>query len=386
MSESQYFMIPGPTQVPPSILRAGSAPMVNHRGPEYQEMFKELTTNMQAIYKTKNDLLTLTSSGTGGLEASVSNFLNVGDKVIVASIGNFGDRYYDVCKKFGIDAELMSFAWGTPIDSERIAQRLKEDVNHEIKAVLCQHNETSTGVYNDLAAVSKARGDHPALLFVDSISGLGAVPLETDAWKLDVVVAASQKALMSPPGLAFVSVSERAWQAYDNCSNSRFYFDLKSAKEFLQKWQNPFTPAVATVYSALAATRKIMEQGIDEYVAEHFLRRDIVRAGVEGMGLKCLSERHCASPVVTTILMPEGGISPSQIIKPLCEKFNIVLAGGQGKLKDTIFRIGHVGYMNTMDILVAMSGIEMAFNKAGYPVVLGSGVGVAQKYMLDNLW
>ena len=385
MSETQYFMIPGPTQVPPSILRAGSAPMVNHRGPEFCAMLAELTANLKKIYRTENDIFTFTASGSGGLEASVTNFLNPGDKVLLASIGNFGDRYRDICLRFGIDVDLLDFEWGKPVDPELIAQKLKADTDCKIKAVLCQHNETSTGVYNDIKAISEARGNHPALLFIDSVSGLGAVPLETDAWKVDVVVAASQKALMSPPGLAFMSVSPRAWEMAEKCTNKCFYFSIKSAKSFLEKWQTPFTPAVATVYSVLEATRMILEKGLDAYIAEHFLRRDLVRTGVEGLGLYCLADVSSASPAVTTICLPEN-IKPGQITAPLREKFNMVLAGGMGKLKDNTFRIGHVGFLNMMDIVVALAGVEMALQKAGYPVKLGSSVTAAQDFLLKKVW
>ncbi|MBQ9991916.1 MAG: alanine--glyoxylate aminotransferase family protein [Firmicutes bacterium] len=384
MSDFQYFMIPGPTQLPPDVLGALSAPMVNHRGPEFKEIMDKIHSNLQTIYKTKNDIITLTCSGSGALEASIVNFLNKGDKALVISIGNFGQRYFTICQKYGIDAELIDFAWGEALDPEIVLAKLAADTKHEIKAVIMQHNETSTGVYNNIKAIAEGKKDHPALTIVDAVSSLGACPLETDAWGLDIVVSASQKALMAPPGLAFISVSERAWKIAESCTNNRFYFDLLNAREFKKIGQTPFTPSVTVAYGVLAATERIVKQGIDNYVAEHFLRRDVVRAGIRGLGLQLLADDDCASPAVTTILLPEG-IKPEDIREPMRTKFNIIIAGGMGKYKDTTIRIGHIGFMNMGDILVTLACLEMVLKQNGYELELGCGVAAAQKLLMEKL-
>ncbi|MCL2816884.1 MAG: alanine--glyoxylate aminotransferase family protein [Clostridiales bacterium] len=383
MAETQYFMLPGPTQVPPRVLRAASMPMINHRGPEFKAVFTEVTALLKKVFNTENDLFIFTASGSGGMEASVSNFINPGERVLVASMGNFGSRYRDVCRKMGAEVDFVEFPWGTPVDARVIAQKLAEDKNREIKAVFCQHNETSTGVYNDLQAISLARGDHPALLIVDAVSSVGALPIKTDEWGLDVVVSASQKGLMCPPGLAYMTVNERAWQAAEKCVNACYYFSIKLAKEFLANSQTPFTPGVSTLFAQREALRMIFEQGLDEYIADHFFRRRLVRAGIEAMGLTYLAGEEWASPAVTAVHVPQG-FKPSDIVAPLREKFNIVLAGGMGKLKESTFRIGHVGYMNVMDIVVALAGVELALRRLGHPVVLGSGVAAAQELLAQG--
>ncbi len=234
-----------------------------------------------------------------------------------------------------------------------------------------------------MKALAEAKGSHPALFMVDAVSSLGACPLETDKWGIDVVISASQKALMAPPGLAFISVSEKAWQKAKQCQNNRFYFDLLSARDFKGLGQTPFTPAINVAYGVLAATRRILAKGIDNYIDEHFLRRDVLRAGIRGLGLILLTDDECASPAVTTIVLPDG-ILPPALQTPLREQFNIIIAGGMGKFKDTTIRIGHIGFMNMGDLLVTLAALEIVLNQNGYKVPLGSGVAAAQKYILAH--
>jgi aspartate aminotransferase-like enzyme len=383
MSENQYFLLPGPTQIPPRILRAGSKPMVNHRGPEFKHILTNVTENTKKIFETTNDLLILTCSGTGGLEAAVSNFINPGDKVIAASIGNFGNRFADIAKQYGAEVDHIEFTWGTAIDPQVIKERLQADTNRETKAILMQHNETSTGVYNPIQEIAAARGNHPALLLVDSVSGMATTPLKTDEWGLDVVIAGSQKAFMAPPGLAFISVSPKAWQVQATNKNGKYYFDLAAAKKFYDQGQTPFTPAIATFYSVEAALEMMLETGLDNIIKDHFFHRDIIRTGVRALGLTCVADDSCASTAVTAVYTPTG-IKSQQIVKPLKEKYNTVVAGGQGIFKDNTFRIGHLGYVNDLDLVACLAALEMVLAELGCPIKLGQGVAAAQKFIMQK--
>ena len=383
IKESDYFLLPGPTKVPSPILRAMSQPMINHRGSQFKALLKEMTKNVQKIFKTENDVLTLTASGTGGLEAAVVNFVSPGDKVIVASIGNFGERFKKICQKYRADVDFIDFGWGNAIDPAVIAKRLAEDTDHQIKAVFCQHNETSTAIVNPIQAISAARGSHPALLIVDSVSGLGAADLRMDEWQLDVVVAGSQKAFMVPPGIAFVAVNQRAWKVCEANTNSKFYFCLMEAKKALEKGETPFTPAVSLIYALDEALKMMLEKGIDQIIAEHLFHRDIVRAGLKAMGLTLCAEDAIASPAVTAVLAPPG-IDPAAIRKALLDNFSVVVAGGQGKFKETVFRIGHLGYVQPLDLLAVLAALEMTLIRLGMPLELGQGVKAAQQIILDR--
>ncbi len=382
MRGPQIFLSPGPTTVPVRVAHAEGRPMVSHRSSDFSAVFRQMTEGVQAVFRTKNDLLTLTASGTGGMEAVAANLFSAGDQVLVASVGNFGDRFRKILESFGIVVEYMEFPWGQAVDPAAIRARLEQDTEHRLKAVVLQHNETSTGVANPIAAVSAARGDHPAILVVDSISGMAAVPLETDLWNVDVVIAASQKAFMSPPGLCFVSLNERAWQLYERSTLPKYYFDFGLAKKNLAKYQTPHTPAVSLVYAVAEATAMIAEEGLDAVLAAHALRRDIVRAGVEAIGLRPLVQNvEYASPAVSCIVAPEG-IAPDAIRKIMKEKYNVHIASGMGKLKDSTFRIPHLGYMNNMDLLSALAALEMALAELGYAFPLGAGVAAAQRVMM----
>lgn len=381
MHESQYLALPGPTAIPPRVLRAMSTPMVDHRGPVFKEILYEVTENVKKIMKTKNDVLTLTCSGSGGLEAAVVNFVSPGDKVLVASIGNFGERFRDIALKYGADVEFIDFGWGNAIDPQVIKKRLDEDNNHEIKAILLQHNETSTAVVNPVKEVSEAKGNHPALLIVDSVSGLGAADLQTDAWNLDVVIAGSQKAFMAPPGIAFVSVSERAWKVAEKNTNCKYYFDLISAKKFLEKGQTPFTPSVSVVYGIHEALQMMMDKGIDNIIKEHYYHRDIMRTALRAIGLSLTAADEIASPAVTAVNTPEGA-DAAVLLKELREKYNVVVAGGQGKLQGKTFRVGHLGFVQPLDLIAVIASIEMALANQGLKIELGKGVKAAQEMIM----
>ncbi|ABZ83709.1 soluble hydrogenase, small (42 kd) subunit, putative [Heliomicrobium modesticaldum Ice1] len=383
MFEKEYLMLPGPTPVPPRLLRALSEPLINHRGPSFKRLIDEVTEGIRYAYQTKNDVLILPSSGTGGMEAAIVNFLSPGDKVLALSIGAFGDRFATIAQTYGCIVDKVDFEWGTAVDLNVVKAKLAADVNKEYKAILVTHNETSTGVCNDLKGLSEIRGDHPALILVDSVSGLGVMEVKTDEWGLDVIVTAAQKGFMIPPGVAFVSVSPRAWAAYEKSTAPKFYWDLGSAKKFLEKGQTPVTPAIPQLTGLREALQLFREKGREAVFAKQRYLRDITRAGVKALGLKLLADDAVASAAVTAVWAPEG-IEAKAINKRMREAHNVVLAGGQKKLENKIFRIGHLGYGQHLDVLATVAALEMTLKELGYPVELGAGVKAAQEVIMSR--
>lgn len=378
MEEKQLLMIPGPTPVAQAVLRACSKPMINHRGPEFAQLQDECNRGLQAAFKTENDILTLTCSGTGAMEAAVVNTLSPGDKVLCLVIGAFGDRFAQIAQTFGAEVERMDFEWGRAVDEKQVAARLKQDAKREIKAVLVTHNETSTGVTNDLAAIAAVVREHGALLLVDAVSSMVAMDLRADEWGLDVVAAASQKAFMLPPGLAFVSMSARAWEANDQARMHRYYFDLKKAKQFMDKKQTPWTPALPQMYGLKEGLRLIAQEGLENCFARHARLGCAVRAACKTMGLALFADHKHASNAVTAILAPEG-LTPKQIRGLLLDKYGVVLAGGQGKLQDTVFRIGHLGYVNETDVMTTLAALGAGLHELGLKANLGAALDAAHR-------
>lgn len=382
MKLQEYFLLPGPTDVPSNVLRTMAKPMINHRGPEFEGMMRKITERIKKVFKTEGEVFTLTSSGTGGLEAAVVNFINPGDKVLVASIGNFGERFRDIAKMYDANVEFIDFGWGNAIDPAVIEKRLAEDTAHEIKAILCQHNETSTAIVNPIEAVSAARKGHPALLIVDTVSGLGAASFDMDGWGVDVAVAGSQKAFMAPPGLAFIAANVRAMKVAEVCTNRKFYFDLLKARDMLKKGQTPYTPAISVIYAVEEALEYFNEVGVDAIVADHYKRRDLVRAGLSAMGLKLIADDAIASPAVTAVECPQG-IDPAELRNLLREKYNIIIAGGQGKFSATTFRVGHLGAVRLMDLFTVMVGLELALKELGADIPMGKAVQAMEEMVLS---
>lgn len=376
--EKQQLLLPGPTPVPPRVLRAMSEPMINHRGPEFKKILEETTAGVKKVMQTENHVFMLTASGTGAMEAAVVNFISPGDKVLAVSVGVFGDRFAKIAQTFGADVEKLSFPMGQAADPKEIGDRLRQDREGAIKAVLITHNETSTGVLNDLEAVRREMGDHPALLIVDAVSGLAAAELKTDAWGLDVVIAGSQKAFMLPPGLSFISVGAKAWTAAEQCRAPRFYWDIRSAKKYFEKGQTPFTPAVSLFYGLREALAMMAEEGMEGCLARHLLLRDMVRAGIKALGLELLADDRCASPAVTAVKAPPG-VEANLIRQIARERFNIILAGGQQTLDNKIFRIGHLGWVQPLDMIAALAAIEMTLPQVGIEVQPGAAVAAAQQ-------
>ncbi|MBI2170555.1 MAG: alanine--glyoxylate aminotransferase family protein [Chloroflexi bacterium] len=356
--------IPGPTPCPEEVLEAGAHPMINHRGPEFREMILRITDRLKKLFYTKNDLYVLTASGTGAMEAAVVNTLSPGDRVLAVSIGEFGDRFAEVARAYWADVVDLKFDPGTPADPDAIRSALKADAR--IKAVLVTHNETSTGITNDIQSIAKVvKGEFNKLLIVDAISSIGSIPCPVDDWNLDVVTSGSQKGWMAPPGLAFISMSQTAWQAQAQARMPRFYFDLAAAKRYLQRGQTPWTPAVSVFYSLDASLDLIDKEGMESVFTRHALIAKKCREGVKSLGLKLLADERFASNTVTAVRVPEG-VKAADIISRMNTEENTVLASGQGKLDGKIFRVGHLGYCSEGDIQGVVDGLKRVLPKVGY--------------------
>lgn len=355
--------VPGPTPCPPEVLKAMAWPMVNHRGPEFHQMLSDVTADLKKIFQTRNDVLLLTGSGTGGLEAAAVNMLSPGDKVLSVSIGVFGDRFAGIAKQFGADVISLKVEWGKAADPDALKKALKE--NPGVKAVFLTHNETSTGVTNDLGALSQVVKDAGKLLVVDAISSLGSINLPVDDWHCDVVVTASQKGWMVPPGLAMVSVSEAAWQAHAAAKMPRFYWDFTRAKKnFDEKKENPWTPAISIVYAFTVSLKMMLKEGINNIFDRHARIGQMTRDGIKKMGLPLFAEESHASNTVTAVGIPEG-LDGKKLRQTLREEYKVVLAGGQQTLDGKIFRIGHLGMVNEKDIKEVLTAIQKVLPLAG---------------------
>jgi aspartate aminotransferase-like enzyme len=356
--------VPGPTPCPPEVLKALAWQMVNHRGPEFHQMLTEVTGDLKKVFQTKNDVLLLTGSGTGGLESAVVNMLSPGDKVLSVSIGVFGDRFASIAKTFGADVVNLKVEWGKAADPDAVKKAIKE--NPGVKAVLVTHNETSTGVTNDLAALSKVVKDAGKLLVVDAISSLSSINLPVDRWGCDVVISGSQKGWMVPPGMAFVSVSEEAWQAHAAAKMPRFYWDYTRAKKnYDEKKENPWTPAISIVFALTVSLKMMLQEGIENIFDRHARVAKMTRDGIKKLGLPLFAEASHASNTVTAVGIP-AGLDGKKFRQVLREEYKVVLAGGQQTLDGKIFRIGHLGMVEEKDIKEILAAIEKVLPVAGF--------------------
>jgi aspartate aminotransferase-like enzyme len=377
----RFLITPGPTPVPPEVLLAGAEPIVHHRAPRFVEIFNQCIAGLKYVYQTENDVLVFASSGSGAMESAVVNVVNPGDKTIVAPVGNFGERWVKLNKKWGADTVVLDCEWGAKADPAAIAKALDE--NPEAKAVYVQFSETSTGVVNDIKAIGEIVARTPAILVVDAISGLGATDLPTDAWKVDVCVAGSQKALMIPHGLGCVAVSEKAWKVVEQCGNPRFYFDWGSARDKARDGQTPYTPAVSLFVMLNKAIEMIREEGLQNVFQRHRMLGAGCKAGVKALGLELFGPDDPEANSVTAVKVPPG-VDGTRIGKLARDKYGVWLAGGQGKLKGQIFRFGHCGYFGASDILVGLSVVEMVLAELGYDVKWGASVGAAEQVFMKS--
>src|SRR5215216_410603 len=371
MPEKRYLMTPGPTPAPPQVLAALAAPVIHHRARDYRELFEELLNRLQEVFQTRSDVLVYTCSGTGGMESAIVNLCSPGERVLCVSAGYFGERFGEIAHAYGCDVLELRYDWGETPSADDLRARIDETAP---SVVLMTQSETSTGVVADVQALSAAAGD--ALLVCDAISSLGAVPLETDAWGVDVVVSGSQKALMTPPGLAVVSVSETAWQKAPGAGLPRYYFGWERVRKAQAKFDAAFTPAVSLVGGLNVALGLILEEGLEAAFERHLRLGRACREGVKAMGLDLFSPDEDRSAVVTAVSVPEE-IDSGELVATIRDRFGITLAPGQGPLKGRIFRIGHIGYYDIFDITTALAGIELALAEMGADVERGVAVGRA---------
>lgn len=378
MRDKTFLMIPGPTPVPENVLQALAKHPMGHRSSEFSAIFKEVTDDLKWVAQTQNDFFILGASGTGAMECAIANTVSTGDKVLSLVIGNFGKRWAQLAKTYGGVVEEMNVAWGEAIDPKALEARLAQDSAKEIKIVTVTHNETSTGVTNDLEAIAKIVKAHGALIIVDAVTSMGVMNLPVDAWKIDVAVSGSQKGFMIPPGLAFITVSKDAWAKYETNKNPKFYWDWKKYKKACEDNSTPFTGSVSLVVALQASLKMMREEGLENVFSRHIKLRDGLRAGCKAVGLKLMAADKDASAAITSIWPPEG-ISVGDVRKGLKNNFDIVVADGQDDFKGKIFRIGHLGFFSQRDLLMTMASLEIVLHKLGHKFELGSGVAAMQK-------
>jgi len=369
------LMAPGPTPVPSQVLLAMAQPIIHHRTPEYEALFVEVRAGLKRIFQTAHDVIPLTCSGTGAMEAAVVNTLSPGDTVAIVRAGKFADRWADLAKAYGLVAVDLRAPFGETVAPARVAEALSS--RPEIKAVLVQHSETSTGVLHDVRGYAEVTRGSGALLVVDAVSSLGIVDLPMDAWGVDVVVSGSQKGLMLPPGLAFCALNDRAWAMAATARLPRYYLDLAEERKALKKNEAHFTPAVSIVVGLREVVRMLEIEGLANVFKRHDRLARATRAGVEALGLG-LFARATPSPALTAVAAPRG-IDGERIVAAYSEQHNITIAGGQGEMKGQLFRLGHMGYVAEFDVIAALSALEQVLAGLGLPVDFGASVQAAQK-------
>jgi len=383
MTDSTPEMIlltPGPTPLPAEVLEATGRQMTIHRGPEFGRIMREILAGLHEVFQTRHDIIPLVSSGTGGLEASIVNFLSPGDRVLSVNNGHFCERYAEIAEQFGARVDRVTAEWGQPVPAEAVAARFRPGARTKYRAVLVTQSETSTGVHNDVRAIRAAIGDSPALLLVDAISSMGAMPLETDALGVDVAVTASQKALMSPPGMAFLSVSDRAWAAAEQAAIPRFYFDLRRGRTQIHTPipGTPFTTAVGVAYAVHAALRLIHQEGLAHVYDRHRRMARMVRAGVRGMGLTPLADDAHAVDTVTAVRVADG-IDAKTVLAHAEDEYGVVFGGGIRRLEHTVVRIGHLGYTRVDWLLDGLRALGRTLADLGHAVRTDAGLDAAQR-------
>jgi aspartate aminotransferase-like enzyme len=364
----RYLFAPGPTPVPPQVLAAMAEPIVHHRSPAFLPVYESCLTRLREVCRTERDVLLLTASGTGAFESAVANLVSPGDPHLVVSAGNFGERWASMVGVYGAEVDHLRYEWGETPDPEDVRSRLRE---RPAKAVWVVQSETSTGVMADVEALARVAKEAGALIVVDAVSSLGAVPCETDAWGLDVVVSGSQKALMTPPGLGLCAVSESAYAA--SGSSPRFYFDWERTRKAQSKLDAPFTPPVSLVAGLDVALGLLLEEGLDASFERHIRLGRACRAGAKAMGLELFSPDEDRSAVVTAISSPHA----KEVVAGLRERFGMTIAGGQGPLKGKIFRLAHIGFFDVFDITTQLAAVELVLSELGADIERGVAVTAA---------
>ena len=379
----QYLMTAGPTPLPPRVSQVMAEPITYHRAPAFLEVYERALERLPKVFRSDNDVLSFAASGSGAMESAAANLVVPGEPAVVASTGKFGQRWAELCDAFGAQTTHLEFEWGEKAEPERVGEALGS-LAGPARALFVTQSETSTGVLNDVRAMAEVARQHNTLLVVDAISGLGAVDLPQDEWGVDVVISGSQKSLMTPPGLAFASVSERALAAAAENPGRRYYFDwAKTAKgQREQPANSPFTPAVSLWRALDVALELIFEEGLDEVFERHAILARAARAGIEAMGLERFGPDDPDANVVTAARMPES-IDGAAVPKLMRDRLGITVAGGQGHLKGKIVRVAHCGYYGAFDIVVALTGLEMALRSLGHDCEPGSAAGAAEQVFED---
>jgi len=364
--EKRYLFTPGPTPVPPEVLAATTEPIVHHRGPDFRVIYERTLERLRSVFRTEGDVLLFTASGTGAMESAPANLCEPGDRVAVVSHGSFGERWLAICEAHGLDVVPIRYEWGELPEPDEVGDAVREA---GARTVFCQQSDTSTGVVSDVRAIKEAVGE--ATLVVDAVSSLGAVPLETAAWGIDVVISGSQKALMCPPGLAMASVSDALW---DRVKRSRsYYFDWRATKKAQDAADAAFTPAVSLIRGLDVALGMLLDQGLETAFARHVRLGRAARAGVKAMGLELFSPDDDGAAVVTAVRVPEG-VDGEELLLHLRDRHGVTLAPGQAHLKGKIFRIGHIGWFDVFDIAAALAAVELSLTELGADIERGVAV------------
>lgn len=381
MKDKQFLMIPGPTPVPSSVLLEMAKHPIGHRSPEFSSILENVYRDLKWLFQTKNDVFVFTASGTGAMDAAISNLVNKGDKVLSLCMGNFGERWAKISEMYGAEVERITVPWGEAINPQVVKERLEQDENKEIKFVTVTHNETSTGVTNDIEEILKHIKAHGAISIVDTVTSVGAIDFQTDNWGADVVVSGSQKGFMVPPGLSFLTCSDKAFEVHEQCERPSFYFNFKAYRKAVRANSTPYTPNVSLIAGLKVALDMMKEEGICVIHQRHAKLARGLRAAVKALGLELfVKDEARASNAITSVLPPEG-VSVPTIRKVMKDEFDIVIANGQAEYKDRIFRMGHLGFVTERDLIASVGALEMALVKAGLNIDKGAGT----KALLDVL-
>jgi len=382
MQDKLNLMIPGPTPVPENVLSCMSKHPIGHRSGDFQEIVKKTTEQLKWLHQTTADVLTITGSGTAAMEAGIINTLSKGDQVICGDNGKFGERWVKVAKAYGLEVKVVKADWGQPLDPNEFKRLLKEDRDGKIKAVILTHSETSTGVINDLKTINnEVKSNSKAITIADCVTSLGACNIPMDEWGIDVIASGSQKGYMIPPGLSFVAMSKRAWEANEQSNLPKFYLDLKQYLKTANKNSNPFTPAINLYFALEASLTMMQKEGLNNIFARHARHQKATQEGIKAMGLNLFTKESFGSPAITAV-KPEN-IDAETIRKLIKNDFDILLAGGQDHLKGKIFRIGHLGFVNDRDIISVISALESTLDKIG-ELNMPIGRGIAKTISILN--
>ncbi len=376
----RYLLTPGPTAVPPEVMLRMSQPLIHHRTPEFEKLFAEVQAGLSWLFQTEQEVLMLASSGTGAMEAAVANLCSAGDTVIVVNGGKFGERWLKISQAFHLKPVEIKVEWGQAVRPAAIAEALK--THPQAKAVLVQASETSTTALHPVKEIAKLTRDTDTLLVVDGITSVGATETPMDRWGLDVVVTGSQKALMLPPGLAFIALSEKAWKNVETATLPRYYFDLKRERKEQQKHTTAYTPAISLINGLAEVLRMMQEEGLEHIFARHALLAAATRAAARALGLSPLAPL-APSPAATGVFLPED-LNGGPFLKYMRDRMGVDIAGGQDHLKGKIVRISHIGYAGPFDVITALSALEMALHCFGQDVELGRGVRAAQEVLMTG--